>query len=250
MVSLSSTSHSRNTSQRETNDVLARLQFSDADPVSRAPESSTCQFNGRRYASCSEAIIGALLERFVPGFTVVPGSTFQVPAHRSTDTRTCFIDFKIDGVFFEYHPPRIFASRGRWGDFPSKGAHDKFRRRLDMASSRSERRRIKAEGKEIAGQAYLEKRLRALDRNPELRGTELIVAHNPGEFYERVLCRFAPHPPSKAVFDALYEQLKHEIFRNNPAYWNAHPMRRFDTQNRSTSEHTFTNLDRRLPPAA
>lgn len=141
--------------------------------------------NGISYCSLSEAVYAAFLERYVEGFRIVTGVTYQLPL---SDGRT--VDFRIGNLLFEFHGVRLKAGRSGRGDFGSLGEFRSLR--ADLRASRGDRfRRTRVFHRarsQIAQQYYL-RRKALIDRSPGLRGMELVVATSMEEFYERVLAR-------------------------------------------------------------
>jgi len=143
------------------------------------------------YDSKSEKACASLLELCVPGWSPVPGKTFQVPVddvHR--------IDFKVSGVFVEYHPI-ILA----WA-FQNKKAHGQFAVALDKVKPHESHRIEKALKAEFETRYYNQRR-QILDKH--FKGSELIVATTPKEFIEKVVLRFGESKLKTRLLEDLFE---------------------------------------------
>jgi hypothetical protein len=162
-----------------------------------------------RFCSRSEAICARLLQQFVPHFELQQGVTFQVPIGTDRNGNIIAVDFLVDGVLFEYHPVRFFQSRKRFGDFINRDEYRSYARVFHSLTS--EKRTFFHEAmKSRLTQNYFGRRRAILDRHPLFRRTELVVATNPAEFYERVITRFGQnYPKTLDRFLKLFNELMH-----------------------------------------
>lgn len=157
------------------------------------PPPGKYMLDGVRYASRPEAACGSLMQRFIPGFKVIDGKSFQVPIGKSQYGHVRTVDFKIGSIFLEYHHPRHWTGKHNLGDFKDREEVRFFKERLANPGLNPEKReRIRAQMYERLKENYTAKRRGQLDTNPETAGAELIVATTPEEFYDLVLKRFAP----------------------------------------------------------
>lgn len=164
-----------------------------------------------KFCSRSEAICAELLRRYVPNFEVREGVTFQVAIGRDAQGNTLAVDFLVDGVFFEYHPVRLFKNRRRCGDFNSK---NEYRAYTNICHS------LRGEQKDFFQQTirsrlsknYYAKRRAQLDQHPLYRRMELVVASSPEEFYSLILKRFGHNVPRTVErFLAIFEELRESL---------------------------------------
>lgn len=169
----------------------------------------TIHHNNLRYDSRSEVAIGRLLERFVEGFRVDLGRTFQVPIGQSSKGHVLTADFCIGNLLLEFHPPRLRASRGRPGDFENWRELKHYERLLEETDAEG-RIPIRELFRVKCLKSYEEKRQHQIDQSGLHPGKELIVVGNALDFYDRVLCRIATQTlPPRSSFQALFnEELK------------------------------------------
>ena len=120
--------HSLTTSQRKANGMEVFNQKKGIHSLSSTKRSHIGKKAGKRsaevkkniiydnntYHSASEAAVGALLNKYIPGWEVEKGKTWQV---RDKGIDNGGIDYYIPRVgFVEYHPPRCFYGKAG-GDF-------------------------------------------------------------------------------------------------------------------------------------
>lgn|GEM_PF-6285775 len=157
--------------------------------------------NGVWFCSLSEAALGVILERLIPGFQVIEGLTFQVPmgAGRS-------VDFQINGVLIEYHQVRLAPKRGSFGDFRNWRQYARYARRAERLIHNKYRwQSFTKKMREKLAFNYYTRRKRVIESNPFYRKSELIVASSREEFYAKVILRFVPrNPPTLAEFLGLF----------------------------------------------
>ncbi len=180
-----------------------------SEPPSRQVSYS---YQGVGYSSLSEAACGALLELYIPGFRVVEGETYQIPIGKGRS-----VDFLIDGVLFEYHPPRLIAERRGCGDFPNHRAYEQFRRTFNRVRYDKRRREtlLAATVAEL-GEHYYHRRRAMLDEHPIYKDCELVVATGIQEFYQRVIQRFGLESSvSPEHFSTLFYAFVKTVARQN-----------------------------------
>ena len=180
--------------------------------IDRIYADSKVHHNGVGYCSLSEAAFGAILELLIPGFKIVEGVTFQVPIGEGRS-----VDFFINGALVEYHQPRLHPERGKIGDFQNRDDYMFFLRSLKRSGGNTWRKQklIDETRNELASN-YYHKRRELIDRNTELRNTELIVATSREDFYRKIILRFvAENPPSLGDFIARFWWWVNIIARQN-----------------------------------
>lgn len=178
-------------------------------------ESGQYLHRGVRYASASEAAVAELMERYLPGFKIVPGETYQVlikdPAKNTYKT----VDFCVEGCLVEFHPLRLYRRKKIWGDFPTKQDKVQFLKQRRALRNPVERRRfVENTYKRLSWQYYSERRS-AIDRDPVYRGRELIVAVTAGDLYDQVITRFGKGYPGREFFLAQFEDIRRQVFAEN-----------------------------------
>ena len=159
------------------------------------------------FSSKSEAVCGLMLEKYIPGFQLIAGETFQVAVGSKR------FDFKVVGVFIEFHPVQLRH------DFTSQNAYQKFLSALGRLPEwqRSELADILHE--EFAGQ-YAKRRRDVLNSFEQTKSAELVVCHDRGDFVRRVIRRFGgAGVPSETKllreFEALYRRMQRRFHQED-----------------------------------
>jgi hypothetical protein len=153
---------------------LARIS-GPARAQSNFDRSRHYRFAGQFYCSRSEVACAALMQRYL-GFKPRDGVSIQVPLGKNRFGAERHADFMIRGCLLEYHPSQEPKEPIYWRMLANTpvGSRQEFRRAWNQKA-------------EIE---YEAKRKAIIAENPALRGTELIVAKSPEEFYEKVILRF------------------------------------------------------------
>jgi len=146
-------------------------------------------YNGNLYASRSEAACAILMERYIPGFKIKDGKTFQIPLGVSSGGHLRTADFMVQGVLVEYHPPRIHKSSKKPGDFKNWEEYDNYRAVYQRCTP-AQKETLKKLTEIKLTKNYTEKRLSQMAECPRHRGRELLVLADPVDLYEKVLKRF------------------------------------------------------------
>lgn len=170
---------------------------------------------GIRFASRSEAACGMLLERFVPGFGLEEHRTFQVPVYDYAKGTTKTIDFLVNGVYVEFHPPRFWREGKRYGDFKNAKEYFDYRRELKSLGTPEEKRAFREETKRFLTERYAEERRRIAARFSGDPQTELIVVTSAESLYEQVIRRFGSGYPSKKEFVREFDAIVAEVKAND-----------------------------------
>ncbi len=151
------------------------------------------------FESKSEAACAALLEKYVPGFKVEVGKTFQI---QTGDNGRSRIDFKLGNILIEYHPTNLIH------EFGGPTAYRKWERSLWRLSAEERAMRISEKVQSI-GHRYELHRKELIDGDPKLRNCELLVAHSPEEFYHKVIKRFGRNVPDEdTVVDQFFDVIR------------------------------------------
>jgi hypothetical protein len=159
--------------------------------------------SGIRFHSRSEAACAALMELFIPGYRTIEGVTYEVPVGTDAYGQTLRVDFRHDDTLIEFHPVRLWRSHRRYGEFPSPKEWREFNRQYHNCPREELSELIRKTLHDLT-QHYYRKKLGVIRANPELAHTELVVATNATEFYEKVICRFSPEPPLIGDFCELF----------------------------------------------
>lgn len=147
-----------------------------------------------RFDSRSEYACGVLLERYVSGFELVMSETLQVSVGFGK-----LIDFRVCGVFVEYHPTNIHH------EFDNRGA---LRNLLDATRRLKEHQRnqILDAVRDELHEKYCRRRKFLLEATIG-KDAELIVVRSPDEFYAAVIKRFAVEFPQLKEFRREFHRL-------------------------------------------
>jgi len=174
-----------------------------AEPKKPAALKFPVRWEDLPFSSKSEAICGKMLEKYIPGFKLIPGETFQIPVG------TKKIDFRINGVFVEFHPVQIRH------EFTSKSAYDKFQAAMGRLTTWESQSIESILMEEFSGQ-YTKGRRLILNCFEGTKNAELVVCANRAEFVKNVLRRFGgPGTPSESKllreFDKLFRETKKQF---------------------------------------
>ena len=163
-------------------------------------------FNNHLYFSRSEAACGALMERYVPGFKIRDGETFQVPIGVNRFQRMRHVDFLVRNVLVEFHQPRFWRSKERHGDFESPQQFREYKQALQALPS-DQREAFRELTKVKLGLQYTLKREAQVALSLDHAGKELIVASDARDFYHKVIVRFGRHVPEERDFLHQFSQI-------------------------------------------
>lgn len=161
------------------------------------------------FASKSEAVCAYMLLKYVPGYQLIPGETFQIPVGSKR------IDFKVNGTLIEFHPILIHH------EFSSKEAYRNFQDMLGRLG-RDDSSFIQSALTREFGDQYIKNRRDLLNCFAATKGTELIVCTSSSAFVRQVIKRFGgPGTPSAAKllheFESVYEGLRKQFVNPNVA---------------------------------
>jgi len=178
------------------------LKASTHRKTPNTPKGTEIEFDGTVYQSASEVACGVLLHRYIPGFKVVKGETYDIPLYVNEAGGVISADFLVSEALLEYHPPRL-----KGGDY-KPGEARRYSNQMKAAGTPEERKQIKLETKLKLADNYREKRLEQISASEEHSQRELIVATSPEELYQKVILRFVQHPPSKDTFLKEFRRIK------------------------------------------
>jgi hypothetical protein len=140
------------------------------------------------------------LEKYVPGWEVVEGKTYQVPiGHLKT------ADFRVGDAIVEYHPISLMHEM-------YKPAYTALAITLRQAS-KSVRRQIRAALRADKSQEYRKKRYWTMRQHPdpEIQNAKLIICDSPKQFYQKVIKKFGEGDiPKLKEFERMFRLRKYE----------------------------------------
>lgn len=153
---------------------LQTAYFKDVKRVKRANSNGQFIYKGIVYCSRSEAACAELMERYITDFKAIDGKTYQVPldTNENGDTRT--VDFLVRGVLFEYHHPRMWRKKSRYGDFQNRDEFREYKKRMQELDP-SQRRHYKDETLERLSQNYRERRAALISKGSCYAGIASVV---------------------------------------------------------------------------
>ncbi|MEI6222522.1 MAG: hypothetical protein WCP97_07185 [bacterium] len=156
--------------------------------------------NGNYFDSYAEAAVAALLSTYIFGFKLARGETFQVPLG---DGKTA--DFFVNGLYIEFHPPRLFFHPTMGGDFANQQEYDEFRR-IQNTLSAEDRNAFTQNTRVSLTERYRYKRQQFLPM-----GAELIVATSQDDIYNLVIKRFGVVDIDEKSFAASYRATLNKV---------------------------------------
>ncbi|MEZ4754823.1 MAG: hypothetical protein R3A13_11050 [Bdellovibrionota bacterium] len=167
--------------------------------------------NGMRYHSRSEAVCAVLMELFIPGYKIELGKTFQISIGEDTHGNQLSVDFLVNGVLFEYHPPHL-KSHSYKNEKGLRAYIEKQRKRYRRCGKTPTTGAFKK-----VTEWYYQKRRVQIDCSSIHRGRKLIVAASPEEFYHRVIRRWGKGPfPTRDEFLELFEMMLSKVSLISP----------------------------------
>jgi hypothetical protein len=146
-----------------------------------------------RFDSRAEYACGVMLEKFVPHFQLVMRETLQIPVGFNKT-----IDFKVNGVFIEYHPCSIHH------EFDDRAA---LRQLLDVLKRLKPHQRdiIRSAIEDELHEKYCRRRKFLLDATVG-KDAELIVCRDQDDFYTTVIKRFGVGYPALKEFKRDFQR--------------------------------------------
>jgi hypothetical protein len=175
-------------------------------------------WKGVRFASAAEAACAELLELYIPGFKIVPGKTFQlIVADREKGTAKT-VDFLVNDVLVEFHPPNHYPKRNLpQGDFTDQDLPaGLIERPCRLDASFEERAVLEARDKQAA-HGYQRLRRQVVATDPRFRGTRLIVVVSAGDLYDKIIDHYGRGCPDRERFIRQFEKVMAEVLKENGA---------------------------------
>lgn len=138
---------------------------------------------------------GLLLERYIPGFELVPGKTFQVPIGLG---KHC--DFYVNNTYLEYHPINLHF------EFLDKQALRQLRNALRHVKKDVKSQIVDALKDELAERYYRYRKMVVdIYRTNE---SELLVVQDPVELYRKVIKPHGNNVPKEHKFLAEFDKIR------------------------------------------
>lgn len=167
--------------------------------------------DGPLYCSKSEGACALLMEKYVPGFKVREGESFQVVVGKNRFGHELTMDFLLQqGVFFEFHAVKFWKKGRHYGDFKDYHEYRDYKRTLASLPNHL-KKGYEEQTKLKLGENYYERRRAMLDENPVYRHIELVVALSPGEFYDKIIRRFGQDYPDKSQFCQEFQRTMKDV---------------------------------------
>ncbi len=158
-------------------------------------------FNGRLYDSNTEAVVANLFEKYMPGYKVIEGETFQINSKSGA-----LLDFILpDGKILEWHPVNITYDASR----EDRQAY----RELISQLPPKERGEFKRWYHDEIALDYWISRQEKVDSSPIFHGREVILVRNFDELYKEVLSFYNVDIPNKNSLKIEYNELKSQVRR-------------------------------------
>jgi len=174
----------------------------------------TIYWKDEYYASRSEAACAEMLSKYVPGFKIREGLTHEVPLAPNQQGDVPSVDFRVGGIFIEFHPPRIKSSSSRsgkrkYGDFDSPKEYFDYRHQMDSIHDSKHRAQFKEQTEQFLTDRYFQRRYKMIESRYGEIFQGLVVAANEMDFYHQVLKPLAgANCPSYERFEAEYRQVQ------------------------------------------
>ena len=166
--------------------------------------------NGMSFHSRSEAVCAVLMELFIPGYKIELGKSYQIAIGEDCYGNQLAVDFLVNGVLVEYHPPHL-KSRSYRNEKGLKAYIQKQRKRYDRLGKRPSSGAFKR-----ITEWYYRKRRSQIDKCGAHKGRKLIVASSPEEFYHRVIRRWGKGSQlSRNEFLELFEKMLGKVAVKN-----------------------------------
>ncbi|GEM_PF-6117691 len=164
------------------------------------------EHEGVYYASKTECATALALEKYIPGYKIVKGETFQVQG----DTN-CWFDFLLPGTgkIIEWHPTDIRHDGKRLLPFDFWALQEDEQTSKQNEKALIYRRRVlKAD---LAAEYWMQ-RQEAVNNSQVYGGNEVIHVRTPGELYDLIISEYGDPEkiPIRSDFVKEFEQLTKE----------------------------------------
>lgn len=153
------------------------------------------------FDSKSEAVLAILMEKYIRGWKVVLGETYQIPLVAS-----CRADFKVGNIIIEYHPIDLHRESRRRPEIRD------FKREIEEETTGSVRYRLIGHLEDIVAEAYAHERA-TLVRATFGEHHHMLHLRGPLDVWRKLfkICCPTRRSPTKAAFmkewDLTYKNL-------------------------------------------
>lgn len=188
-------------------------QGESAQTVSNGNGSSKVHFMGYEFDSCEEAACGVLMQKYLPGFQIVPGETFQVAVKGGR------CDFLYNGTFIEYHPIKAFWTSNGNGSFKTQEHYERFlaiKRQLAGMPKKMRQHYVDQVKVELL-QSYEEERKALVKSSVAYGECDLRVVTSAEDLYYSVIRPFGKNVPSKKAFEAEFKRITARALKEHRA---------------------------------
>ena len=168
-----------------------------------AEKNTTCECNGIKYHSMSEAVIANLLEKYVPNYKIEKGKTWQINGSMSKT-----IDFLINNEFIEYHPILKFYGKKKKGAFKNYKEYQIYK---ELKEKSKDKNKFDNFITNLLAAKYMTERLKAIKESEYNYPLTLCISEQ--DIYNNVIKKYSN--VSKEEFITDYNQLKKDIKEYN-----------------------------------
>jgi hypothetical protein len=177
------------------------------------------EYQGHYFCSSYEAACAFMLQRYIPGFVLCEGATYQVPVARNRRGDIHCIDFLIRGnIFVEFHALLFGQSDGKTGDF-SNDVQQKAYRKILSSSLLNDREKeaFRALAESALRENYRRKRMELISDNPRYRRASLLIVTSAAELYDFVVAAHGSFTGSQEQFVEQFEAIRGKVLDDNSA---------------------------------
>ncbi|MCB0310835.1 MAG: hypothetical protein KDD42_06355 [Bdellovibrionales bacterium] len=164
--------------------------------------------DGRHFDSRSEAAVAAMLERYIDGFRLERGRSYQIPVKTDSNGNVLTVDFKVGDTLMEYHPAWLKVIGAQRGGFANYKEYAQYRRELEALPRGEAREDYKAEVREKLVERYYQHRRHILNQHPEYRDKPLVVVTSAEDLYNTIIRPFGKQNlPSQEQFLRKFDEV-------------------------------------------
>jgi len=163
------------------------------------PGKTRFSLNDTMFDSRDEAAVGSLFEKYIPGYEIKEGKTFQA----NGDT-FCLFDFVLPEAIVEWHPIQIRYDASE----EDKQAYRELRSEIRTREDRLAFNQLSKDYKGDLAVDYWFIRQDASDNSQIYQGKEVILARNFDELHNNVLSKYGADLPSKPNLKKEFESYR------------------------------------------
>jgi hypothetical protein len=199
------------------------VAFADTEVSDRAlfashrPVSGPYVYQGHYFCSSYEAACAFMLQRYIPGFVLVEGATYQVPVAQSRRGDAQCIDFLIRGnIFVEFHALLFGQADGKTGDF-TNDVQQKAYRKILSSSLLNDREKVafRALAESALRENYRRRRTELITENSRYRRSSLLLVTSAAELFEFVIAPHGSFTGTQELFEDQFEMMRAKIIDSN-----------------------------------